>query len=135
MVIVLDVAGFPMGQAMFDVRMHAKEADIKVTLGPRDAKDPKQPELSKDSLYQQTEYKKGILRWDLNVPAKAVDDKAVVVEYSFKLEYAANATISTPAPAPAANPYNTGGMGGGRGGMGGAGGGGAGRGAVPTPGR
>jgi hypothetical protein len=108
----------------------AKEAEIKVTLGPRDAKDTKQPELSKDSIYEQTGKKKGILRWDLNVPAKAVDDKAVVVEYQFKLEYAATATISTPAPTPApANPAGGQGGTGGRGASGGGfGGAGAGRG-------
>jgi hypothetical protein len=104
----------------------AKEAEIRVTMAPRDSKDPKQPELSKDSIYEQTDHKKGILRWDLKVPAKAVDDKAVVVEYSFKLEYAASATIATPTPIPAANPANPGGMGGGRGGAGGFGGGGMG---------
>jgi hypothetical protein len=113
----------------------AKETDIRVTLTSRDAKDAKQPELSKDPIYEQTDRKKGILRWDLEVPAKAIDDKAVVVEYSFKLEYAANSTIATPSAPPAsANP--AGGMGGARGGAGGMGGGfggsgGAGRGAAP----
>ncbi len=59
----------------------AKESEIKVTL--------LQPgkELSKDANYERQEKKKGILRWELDVPAQAIGAKAVAFEYQFHVEY------------------------------------------------
>ncbi|HIJ52005.1 MAG TPA: mucoidy inhibitor MuiA family protein [Planctomycetes bacterium] len=52
-----------------------------------------EPELSKDSEYLRTARKKGILRWDLNVPPNTVDEDATVVQYSFTMEYDKNMQI------------------------------------------
>jgi len=92
----------------------AKEAEIRVTL----AQAATGKELSKDQLYQETDRKKGILRWDVEVPAQAVDVKALSLEYQFKLEYDRQMSISTPAPAVDLSGRGRGG--GGAGGRGGA---------------
>ena len=52
-----------------------------------------EPELSKDSEYLRTARKKGILRWDLNVPPNTVDEDATIVKYSFTMEYDKNMQI------------------------------------------
>jgi len=52
-----------------------------------------EPELSKDSEYLRTARKKGILRWDLNVPPNTIDEDATVVKYSFTMEYDKNMQI------------------------------------------
>ena len=52
-----------------------------------------EPELSKDSEYLRTARKKGILRWDLNLPPNTVDENATVVKYSFTMEYDKNMQI------------------------------------------
>jgi len=52
-----------------------------------------EPELSKDSEYLRTARKKGILRWDLNLPPNTVDEDATVVKYSFTMEYDKNMQI------------------------------------------
>jgi len=52
-----------------------------------------EPELSKDSEYLRTARKKGILRWDLNLPPNTVDENATVVKYSFTMEYDRNMRI------------------------------------------
>lgn len=83
-----------------------KETEIRATiLSPG-------KELSKDPIYDQTDKKKGILRWDLEVPAQAVDVKALAMEYQFRLEYDRLMSITAPAAAPG---------GAGRGGQGGGG--------------
>ena len=41
------------------------------------------PELSQDKEYQETQSMKGLLRWDLKVPANSVNDKAFTVTYKF----------------------------------------------------
>ncbi len=52
-----------------------------------------EPQLSKDSEYLRTARKKGILRWDLNLPPNTVDENATVVKYSFTMEYDRNMQI------------------------------------------
>ena len=109
----------PANVRLLDRLPTAKEAEIRVTLASvgRDGR-----ELSKDPIYVQNDHKKGILRWDIEVPAQAVDVKAFSMEYQFKLEYDRNVTITTPV----ATPAPAGGGGGGAGGRGGAAGGGRG---------
>ena len=51
------------------------------------------PELSQDPEYQRTDFKKGILRWDLEIPAQAIDDKATVVIYRFSIAHDKDATV------------------------------------------
>lgn len=63
--------------------------EVKITLGTL----PKDRELSADETYQQTLRKKGILRWDVEVPAQAIGTKALAVEYSFNMEYDRQMTV------------------------------------------
>jgi hypothetical protein len=51
------------------------------------------PELSKDSEYERTEKKKGILRWDLDVKPQAIGASAATVSYDLMLEYDKQMTI------------------------------------------
>ncbi len=52
-----------------------------------------EPQLSKDNEYLRTARKKGILRWDLNLPPNTVDENATIVKYSFTMEYDKNMQI------------------------------------------
>ena len=80
------------------------------------------PELSKDSLYTKTGKTDKLLRWDLEVPAHTIGDKALAIVYAFKLEYAKDLEIDS-VRSGALKERPIGGMGGGGmgGGMGGAG--------------
>ena len=53
------------------------------------------PTLSEDGEYLRTARKKGILRWDLNLPPNTLDEGATVVNYSFTMEYDKNMRIQT----------------------------------------
>ena len=44
-------------------------------------------EISHDPLYEKNDHKKGILRWDANVPAQSIGPKAFGVQYQFSMEY------------------------------------------------
>jgi hypothetical protein len=57
------------------------ENDIKVTLVRSDE------DVSKDEAYQMKDRKDGILRWDVEVPAKAVGPEAKMLKYTMQLEY------------------------------------------------
>ncbi len=67
-----------------------KSSDVRVTL-----KDVQEP-LSKDKLYLRLERPKGILRWDIEVPAKARGVRARLVKYAYKLEFDRNYKVSIP---------------------------------------
>lgn len=45
------------------------------------------PEISQDVEYQRTGLKKGLLRWDLEIPAQATNEKVVVVMYRFRMAH------------------------------------------------
>ena len=62
----------------------ARETELRVTLAPAGKEGQ---ELSKDATYEQTERKKGILRWDVTVPAQAIGVKSLALEYQFRMEY------------------------------------------------
>lgn len=64
------------------------KSDIKLTLG--DTK----PDLSDDADYRHAARKKGILRWDVEVPAQANGTQSTTVEYEFRLEYDKEMTIT-----------------------------------------
>lgn len=93
--------------------------DVTVTLTP-----PKEP-LSTDALYERIAKQRGILRWDLTVPADSNGSKALDVEYTYGLEFDRNRTLSTEEMEQQAQvdyfyqQQSGGGMGGGMGGMGG----------------
>jgi hypothetical protein len=53
------------------------------------------PTLSENGEYLRTARKKGILRWDLNLPPNTLDESATVVNYSFTMEYDKNMQIQT----------------------------------------
>lgn len=59
----------------------AKENEVKLTLASSSA------ELSKDETYQQSERKKGLLRWEVEVPAQAIGPKAFTLDYQLQMEY------------------------------------------------
>jgi hypothetical protein len=59
----------------------AKESEVKLALVA-----PGQ-ELSTDPQYQQRERKKGLLRWDVKVPAQAIGTKLTTVQYQMEMEY------------------------------------------------
>lgn len=43
--------------------------------------------MSTDPQYQQRERKKGLLRWDVKVPAQAIGTKLTTVQYQMEMEY------------------------------------------------
>ena len=58
-----------------------KKSDIKLSLIDEGR------ELSDDAAYQHADRKQGILRWDIEVPSRAVGPEAKAIEYRFRLEY------------------------------------------------
>jgi hypothetical protein len=66
---------------LLDRTPNPKQQNIRVTL-----LEPKTP-LSSDSAYVNEMKPEGILRWDVEVPAQAMDDKAFTLDYEFKLEF------------------------------------------------
>ena len=52
------------------------------------------PKISDDAAYLQTDSKKGILRWDVQVAPQAIATNAVAVEYQLRLEYDKQMSIS-----------------------------------------
>jgi len=52
------------------------------------------PQLSQDTEYRKTGYKKGLLHWDLNAPAHAVNDKSMTVAYKFSVAHERGKAIS-----------------------------------------
>jgi len=80
----------PMLVRVFDRLPHCERAaDIRITLG--EMKDP----LDDDVLYLRRERPKGILRWEIEVPAGAIREEARLVEYGFKLEFDRNFRLAT----------------------------------------
>ncbi len=59
----------------------SKDNDIKTSIESTSVA------LSTDATYLQRDRKKGILRWDMQVPAQAIDTKAAVVDFKLKLEF------------------------------------------------
>ena len=59
----------------------AKETEVKLALVSSG-----QP-LSKDAHFEQQERKKGMLRWDVKVPAQAIGTAAFTLDYQLQMEY------------------------------------------------
>jgi uncharacterized protein (TIGR02231 family) len=59
----------------------ARESEVKLTLTSSGV------DLSKDESYQQSERKKGLLRWEVDVPAQAIGPKAFTLDYQLQMEY------------------------------------------------
>jgi len=67
----------------------AKETEVKLALVS-----PGQP-LSKDPRFEQQERKKGMLRWDVNVPAQAIGTSAFTLDYQMQMEYDKQLSIAS----------------------------------------
>jgi uncharacterized protein (TIGR02231 family) len=75
---------------MFDRLPYCDRSDdVRITLG--DLEDP----LDDDPLYQRRERPKGILRWEIEVPADAIREDARIIEYSFTVEHDRNFQLAT----------------------------------------
>jgi hypothetical protein len=71
---------------------HAENGeDIRVTLAK--TSDP----ISEDKLYQREERPMGLLRWDIDAPAKAAGEDARLIEYQYAVEYDRQYVVSLPA--------------------------------------
>lgn len=77
----------PVELQLLDRLPYTEDASIKIELGETN------PQLCKDSEYQRTAQKKGILRWDLNLEPNTVEVDATVIKYSFTMEYDRNMQI------------------------------------------
>ena len=65
--------------------------DLRVTL-----EDEMEDALSKDPLYLRLDRPKGILRWDVEVPASASGEKAHIIKYGYRLEFDRNLQLQNP---------------------------------------
>ncbi|MDH3585316.1 MAG: DUF4139 domain-containing protein, partial [Phycisphaerae bacterium] len=63
---------------------------LRVTLGEMTDK------LSEDPVYLRLERPRGILRWDITVPAAASGEKARMVEYGYRIEFDRNFHLRNP---------------------------------------
>ena len=74
---------------LFDRLPYAdKGGDVRVTLA-----ELKLP-LSTDPAYLRSERSKGLLRWDIEVAAEAIAEKANVLEYSLTIDFDRNFQLS-----------------------------------------
>jgi uncharacterized protein (TIGR02231 family) len=78
----------PVKMQVWDRLPHGETESVNVTL-VKSGKD-----LSTDSAYLRDDRTKGLLRWDMTVQPGTSGEKAEVITYSFKMEYAREATIS-----------------------------------------
>ena len=80
---------------VFDRLPHSdRPGDIRVKLG--ELKDP----LSTDELYVRTEKPKGILRWEIKVPAGATGKDARIIEYGFTVDFDRNFSLASATDSP-----------------------------------
>ncbi|MBL8879241.1 MAG: mucoidy inhibitor MuiA family protein [Phycisphaerales bacterium] len=70
-----------------------RDSEVKVTMGTTSI------ELSDDKSYEQTDRRKGILRWDVEIPPQSIATSAKSLQYKFKVEYDKGMTLAgLPAP-------------------------------------
>jgi hypothetical protein len=67
-----------------------KASEVRITLGEMSA------ELSKDAEYLRVDRPKGILRWDVNVPASSSGEKALLLTYKYTVEFDRTLYLATP---------------------------------------
>lgn len=80
----------PVKVRLLDRLPDPRGADIEVTLGEMVDK------LSEDKLYLRTIRKMGILRWEVDVPAKSSGAKSRSVEYAFTMEFERSKHVGEP---------------------------------------
>lgn len=73
---------------LYDRMPQTQRSDIKISLTSN------ADDLSTDARYRQSEFKKNILRWEVDVPAQAIGPDAKSVSYQFRLEYDKQMTIA-----------------------------------------
>lgn len=78
----------PIRLRTFDRIPTGRDGELKLTLLTNE------DDLSQDDTYRKTERKRGLLRWDVEAPARAVAMEAKTIEYKFKLEYDKGMTIT-----------------------------------------
>lgn len=70
-----------------------RDSEVKVTMSTMST------ELSNEKSYEQTDRRKGILRWDVEVPGQSITTSAKSLQYKFKVEYDKGMTLAgLPAP-------------------------------------
>jgi uncharacterized protein (TIGR02231 family) len=74
---------------VWDRLPHAEGETVGVTLGKAS------PEVSKDPLYLREERVNNLLRWDVEVEPSMTGEKALALNYEFKMELDRNMTIGT----------------------------------------
>ncbi|MHC4179609.1 MAG: mucoidy inhibitor MuiA family protein [Planctomycetota bacterium] len=80
---------------VFDRLPHTdRPGDIRVKLG--ELKDP----LSSNELYVRTEKPKGILRWEITVPAAATGKDARIIAYGFTVDFDRNFSLASATDSP-----------------------------------
>ncbi len=79
----------PAAVRLLDRLPMAKDGEVKMTLASET-----ESKLSENPAYRQQDRKKGLLRWDVEAPAKKAGPDAFAIEYSFRLEYDKEMTIS-----------------------------------------
>lgn len=80
----------PMAVRLFDRLPYSdRKTDIEVALGEMSDK------LSEDKLYLRRERPKGILRWEIEVPANASGETARIVDYGYTVEFDRSFNITT----------------------------------------
>jgi len=79
----------PVTVRLLDRLPESKKNELTVTF------DPQHPNFCEDAHYVKTQRPKGILRWDIQVPAQATGPNAATVEYVYTLEYDKQLAISS----------------------------------------
>jgi hypothetical protein len=79
----------PSSVRLLDRMPNAKENEVKLTLV-----EPGK-ELSTDTRYEQQDRKKGLLRWDVKVPAQSIGPKMFTLDYQMQMEYDKQLSIAS----------------------------------------
>ncbi|MCF7972380.1 MAG: mucoidy inhibitor MuiA family protein [Phycisphaerae bacterium] len=77
----------PVNLRLLDRLPYSEDASIKIELVKTE------PALSQDNDYLKTDRKKGILQWDLTLAPHTTDDKALLITYTYTMEYDKNMQI------------------------------------------
>ena len=82
----LEVRGLRISQQESVVRDPASDVSMRVESGEN--------QLSQDGLYRRIQYPRGIMRWDLDVPAERFGEKAFDLEYTSTVEFDRNRVLT-----------------------------------------
>ena len=85
------LSSYKVGAVPVQVWDRTPHAEAAMTIAIN-VKDPK-PELSIDPLYLRDDRNKGLLRWDINLEPKQNGEKAMTIDYEFRMELDKNVNI------------------------------------------